>query len=120
MNAAAQAITTYAHVALGARVEAADPHELTLMLYEALLASIDAMCAAGGSLAYIAPRAQALSALHGLERGLDYDADAALARNFATLFRSVAERLTQTDQSGWATARRDVADLTQMWRSLRP
>ena len=120
MREAVAPATYYRSVAVAARIAAASPYELTLILYEQLLDALGQMLAARSPLAQVAPRSQALALLHGLEQGLDDGADARLAADFRTLFRSIAARAGGDDPSALRAAHADVADLLAMWRGLKP
>lgn len=83
----------YRDVDVAARVEGATPHGLISILLDELLRAIDTLRAAeraGGRLPAVQSRA--LSILHGLEAGLDFEKGGEIARSLAAIYRE-ARRL---------------------------
>ena len=78
------AYARYQDVDVAARVEGASPHALVAILFEELLKALDTIAAAerAGDRARVnTAQARALSLLHGLETGLDFERGGEIARS---------------------------------------
>lgn len=115
----------YRDVDVAARVEGASPHGLILIMFEELLKGLDSLAAAerAGDRGRAAPiQSRALSILHGLEAGLDFDRGGEIAQSLAKIYRE-ARRLvslphSQDRAAGLAQARTMIADIASAWMSI--
>ena len=115
----------YARIALRARIEGAGPHELIAILYEELLAAMDAMTAfgrRGDRAGHARSRARALTALHGLDSGLDPAAGGALAANLASIYgrarRVIGDHAVGPECAGISGMRSTLAEIATAWRGI--
>lgn len=115
----------YAQVDVSARIEGASPHGLVMILFEELLKGLDTLCAAeriGQGQRHGGVQARAVSILHGLESGLDYEKGGELAVNLGRIYRE-ALRLVMTP---WGATRADaldqaramLGDIASAWASI--
>lgn len=115
----------YRDVDVAARVEGASPHGLVMIMFEELLKGLDTLRAAeraGDGLRHGGVQARAVSILHGLETGLDYEKGGEIAANLGRIYRE-ARRLTGTPAGpdrlpALDTARVMVGDIAGAWASI--
>lgn len=115
----------YRDVDVSARVEGASPHQLISILFEELLKAIDALVATEKSneRGRAGPQqSRALSILHGLEQGLDFDKGGEIAMSLGKIYREARRLIGQhsaTDRLGQLQqARSMVADVASAWMSI--
>ena len=120
----AGAYARYRDVDVAARVEGASPHALIAVLFEELLKALDTLSAAtaSGDRARVnATEARALSLLHGLEGGLDFERGGEIAQSLGKIYRE-ARRLLGAPGSdrlpAIAQARTMIADIAGAWSSI--
>jgi flagellar protein FliS len=120
MSSSKSALREYARVGTSARVAAADPHALILMLMNGAL---DAMAAAKGHITRATVEekgrnlARAIAIIDGLRASLDRGADAELASNLDDLYDYMGRRLLYANLRSDATAIDEVAGLLREIRS---
>ncbi len=118
----ARAAATYDSIALAARIEGATPHELVTILFNELLVALDGMQAAlvdGDGGRRVRYQTRALSVLHGLETGLDFDAGGDLARQLASLYRQTRRIVMDPGEApGLASIRNTIADVASAWAMI--
>ena len=113
----------YRELDIAARVEGATPHGLIQIMLDELLKAIDTLRAAdraGGRLPAVQSRA--LSILHGLEAGLDFETGGEIARSLAKIYRE-ARRLIGQQQGpargpGLEQARTMLAEIAAAWAAI--
>lgn len=114
----------YQDIDRSARVEGASPHALIAILFDELLKALDTMAAAdrGGDIARVhAEQSRALSLLHGLESGLDFERGGEIARTLAVIYREARRLLGVTGaerQGAIAQTREMVADIAGAWTAI--
>lgn len=97
-NRKINAYARYSEVDVTARVEGATPHGLVAILFDELLKALGTMAAAeraGDRARSLSVQARALSMLHGLETGIDFERGGEIAANLAKIYRE-ARRLLGT------------------------
>ena len=115
----------YRDVDVAARVEGASPHGLIMIMFEELLKGLDTLRAAertGDGLRHGAVQSRAISILHGLESGLDYDKGGEIAANLGRIYRE-ARRLIATPAGpdrapALDSARAMLGDIAGAWASI--
>ena len=118
------AAARYTHVDLTSRIASAGPHELVSILYERLLASLDAMLAAASvdaTVRFRDARLRALQALHALLQGLDPEAGdlaVTLARLYRGMLATIGAAETGDDPFKLAANRATVAELADAWKAI--
>lgn len=115
----------YRDVDVAARVQGASPHGLIMIMFEELLKSLDTLRAAertGDGLRHGAVQARAVSILHGLETGLDYEKGGEIAANLGRIYREARRLLTTPAgpdrQSALDSARTMLGDIAGAWASI--
>jgi flagellar protein FliS len=106
----------YQSVDVVSRVEGADPHRLVAILYDELLAALDAMAAAAARKEFGQRgerQARALRLLSGLETSLDFEQGGEIALGLARVYRE-SRRLILA-----AARENDVAKIDQARELLR-
>ncbi|NIJ09591.1 flagellar protein FliS [Sphingomonas vulcanisoli] len=118
------AYARYSEVDVKARVEGASPHGLILILFEELQKALATMAAAeraGDRGRSLTVQARALSMLHGLETGLDYERGGEIADTLGKIYREARRLLgTQGDARGKAIedARDIINDISEAWAAI--
>lgn len=115
----------YRDVDVAARVEGASPHGLIMIMFEELLKGLDTLRAAertGDAMRHAGVQARAVSILHGLETGLDYEKGGEIAANLGRIYRE-ARRLVATPAGpdrppALDQARAMVGDIAGAWASI--
>lgn len=119
-----KAYARYRDIDVAARVEGASPHALIAILFDELLKALDTMTAAtsSGDMARVnAAQARAMSLLHGLEGGLDFDKGGEIARSLGTIYREARRLVGVTGAerpAALAQAREMVADIAGAWTAI--
>lgn len=119
-----RAYARYQDVDVSARVEGATPHTLIAILFDELLKAIDLIAAADRSADHVritAARSRALSLLHGLEDGLDFERGGEIARTLATIYREARRLLSISGperQSALTQAREMIVEISGAWREI--
>ncbi|WP_174274706.1 flagellar export chaperone FliS [Sphingomonas bacterium] len=118
------AYARYSEVDVAARVEGASPHGLIVILLEELLKALDTMAAAersGDRTRSAAVQSRALSLLHALESGLDFNRGGEIAGALAKIYRE-ARRLLVTGAADREAvirqARTMIADIAEAWGAI--
>ncbi len=118
------AAARYAHVDLTSRIASAGPHELVTILYDRLLASLDAMLAAasvGAAARFFDARLRALHALHALAQGLNPQAGD-LAITLARLYRGMLVSIGRAEivdhPQHLSATRATIAELSDAWAKI--
>ena len=118
------AAARYAHVDLTSRIASACPHELVTILYDRLLASLDAMLAAasvGATVRFRDARLRSVQALHALLQGLD-PAAGDLAVTLARLYRGMLATIGAAEMGDHpaklAANRATIAELADAWAAI--
>lgn len=118
------AYARYQDVDVAARVEGASPHALIAILFDELLKAFDTITAAegvGDRARVNAAQSRALSLLHGLETGLDFERGGEIANSLGKIYHEArrlvmitgADRLTAIGQ-----ARAMIADIAGVWTAI--
>jgi flagellar protein FliS len=119
-----RAYARYQDVDVAARVEGATPHALIAILFDELLKAIDLIAAADRSEDYVritAAKSRALSLLHGLEDGLDFERGGEMARTLGTIYREGRRLLAISGperQPALAQARAMIEEISSAWREI--
>jgi flagellar protein FliS len=118
----------YANADLGARVEAASPHQLVAVLFEELLNHLDTLAAglsANGTLTRVAAiqrKGRIATIILGLEASLDHKQGGEIARGLATVYREARRLVTagtmQHDPKPIIAAREMIAEIAGAWRQI--
>jgi flagellar protein FliS len=118
----------YANADLGARVEAASPHQLVAVLFEELLNHLDTLAAglsANGTLTRVAAiqrKGRIATIILGLEASLDHKQGGEIARGLATVYREARRLVTagtmQHDPKTIIAAREMIAEIAGAWRQI--
>lgn len=118
------AAARYASVDLTSRIASAGPHELVAILYERLLAALDAMQAAasvGATVPFNEAKLRAIQALHALLNGIDPEAGE-LAITLIRLYRGMLSSIGGTeaadDRGRLAANRATIAELAEAWTKI--
>jgi flagellar secretion chaperone FliS len=121
------AARSYRSIGLEARVEASDPRQLVLMLFDGALERIGLARSAldGGDLRRkLDAVASAARIVEGLRQSLDLEAGGALAQRLDSLYEYVGRRLLHAnihnDAAALDEAARLLADLRSAWAEMRP
>jgi flagellar secretion chaperone FliS len=124
----AAAKKSYGNAALGARVEAASPHELVAVLFEELLKHLDTLAAglsANGTMTRVAAlerKARVATILHGLEASLDFNQGGEISRGLASIYREARRLVTEGtvghDPKPIILAREMVAQIADAWAQI--
>lgn len=125
---ASSARKSYTNVDIGARVEAASPHQLVSVLFEELLKNLDTLIVglgAGGTLnrsQVIVRRARANTILLGLEGSLDRNKGGDVAAGLSAVYRE-ARRLIAAGSDGSDAdpireARVMIAEIAGAWAHI--
>jgi flagellar secretion chaperone FliS len=123
-----RAAMAYKTVGIQSSVDGADPHQLIVLLFDALQQAVQAACGAlqRGDLA--AKGAQIMRAVRlleeGLKAGLDDERGGELAQRLRSLYDYCIERLTLANLRNDAALLAEVADLlapvAQGWQAIAP
>jgi flagellar protein FliS len=118
----------YANADLGARVEAASPHQLVAVLYEELLKNLDTLAAglsANGTLTRVAAiqrKGRIATIILGLETSLDHRQGGAIAAGLAAVYREARRLVTtgtmQNDPKPIVEARAMIAEIAGAWNQI--
>lgn len=125
---ASSAKKSYANIDIGARVEAASPHQLVSVLFEELLKNLDTLIVglgANGTLnrsGVILRRARANTILLGLEGSLDRKQGGEIAAGLSAVYRE-ARRLIAAGSDGndpepIREARAMIAEIAGAWAQI--
>lgn len=125
---ASSAKKSYANIDIGARVEAASPHQLVSVLFEELLKNLDTLIVglgANGTLnrsGVILRRARANTILLGLEGSLDRSKGGEVAAGLSAVYRE-ARRLIAAGSDGndaepIREARAMIAEIAGAWAQI--
>ena len=123
-NRMTAAYARYSEVDVTARVEGASPHGLVAILFEELMKALGTMAAAeraGDRARSLSVQARALSMLHGLETGLDFERGGEIAPNLAKIYREARRLLgTHGDARGKAIeeARAMIGTIAEAWTAI--
>ena len=123
-NRMTAAYARYAEVDVKARVEGASPHGLVVILFDELLKTLGTMAAAersGDRARSLSVQARALSMLHGLETGIDFERGGEIAQNLAKIYREARRLLgTYGDARGKAIedARAMILTISEAWTAI--
>ena len=118
------AYARYSEVEVTTRVEGASPHGLVVILFDELLKALGTMAAAeraGDKARSFSVQSRALSMLHGLETGIDFDRGGEIALNLAKIYREARRLLgTYGDARGKAIedARAMIATISEAWTAI--
>jgi len=115
----------YRTIDMSSRVEGASPHRLVAVLFEEVLASIEAAQAAGRQDNF-AKRAErqnrAISILHALEASLDFEKGGEIATGLSSIYREARRLIALPAQDGryeaMEQARAMLADIASAWESI--
>lgn len=118
----------YANADLGARVEAASPHQLVAVLFEELLKHLDTLAAglsANGTLTRVTAiqrKGRIATIILGLEASLDHKQGGEIARGLAAVYREARRLVTagtmQHDPKPIIEAREMIAEIAAAWRQI--
>ncbi|MFM6853280.1 MAG: flagellar export chaperone FliS [Sphingopyxis sp.] len=117
---------SYGSVDFTSRVEGATPHQLVVILFDELLASLDTMAiaAARGQFAtYLDRQSRALAVLQGLDTSLDFEAGGELARGLASIYSQAKQRILNASQTEDRVAaitgvRVMLAEIADAWAAI--
>jgi flagellar protein FliS len=118
----------YANADLGARVEAASPHQLVAVLFEELLKHLDTLAAglsANGTLTRVAAiqrKGRIATIILGLEASLDHRQGGEIAGGLAAIYRESRRLVTagtmQQDPKPIIQAREMIAEIAGAWGQI--
>lgn len=115
----ARAASQYRAVSLEARVAAASPHGLILLLLERLgLLIAEALSEAAGPARRLRAIERALAIVDGLDSTLDDARGGEVARTLHAAYDLVRQQLRSADPAALAVARDSCAALTAAWRAI--
>lgn len=116
----------YETVSIASRIEAANPHELVVILYEELIRTIDVCRAALKQHRFDALRPaqeRATSVLVSLQASLDVERGGALALSLSSIYGSMRKELAtaihERNQERLATVRQGAAELMSAWLRIK-
>ncbi len=114
------ALRQYRSVSLEARVAAASPHELVLMLFERLCHLLRDARAAGAADPARRLRAseRALAIVDGLDSTLDDSRGGEVARSLHSAYASLRDRITEGNAAALSEAIRAADELAAAWRAI--
>jgi flagellar protein FliS len=115
------ALAGYRTVSLEARVAAASPHTLVLMLYERLAAQLreaDAAGAAGQAARRLRAVERSLAIVDSLDSSLDHRRGGKTARSLHDVYALIRDRLLAGERLEDAVAAADM--LRDSWRQIAP
>jgi flagellar protein FliS len=115
----------YLDVDVGSRIEGASPHRLIAILFEELDKALDALGVAherGDRGRALAAQGRALTILHGLETGLDFERGGEIATGLAAIYRE-ARRQLQASQREHQPERTErvramIAEIAGAWAAI--
>lgn len=117
----------YAAIDAATRTEQASPHRLIELLYDELRSCLaQAEIAIGkGDLALKSTKlSKALSIVHGLESGLDFNRGGEVAQTLSDVYGYVRQQViaanTDNDPTPLADAVQAVTEIADAWRQIRP
>lgn len=127
MFQAHRARQSYAAIDTSTRTEQASPHRLIELLYDELLSCLrQAVIALGkGDLALKSNRlSKALSVLHGLEAGLDFNRGGEVARSLGNVYGYIRQEVMAAnagnDPVRLAAALESAGEIADAWKQIRP
>jgi flagellar secretion chaperone FliS len=124
----ASARKSYANAEIGARVEAASPHELIAVLFEELLKNLDTLgvgLSANGTMtraAAIQRRSRVNTIIIGLEASLNHNQGGEIAGGLLAIYREarrlIGEGVTAGDPKPVIEARGMIAEIADAWSQI--
>ena len=119
---------SYANADLGARLEAASPHALVVVLFDEMLKHFDTLAAgvaANGTLsrpAAIKHKARITTILLGLEGSLDHAQGGDIAGGLHAVYREARRQVNvgtiERDPQAIIQAREMIAEIAEAWRQI--